>query len=180
MTRLLSRDAPSIKGGQCPVLGMPQCASPTRRDALCSTSHSPTATTCCCNQLLWPPAPSPPETLRSRNYSANNHSLLLRPPAPPPTPRPQTLHLGGGRATGLQIGSVAVPFRCVMPIGAGFMVAWLQSKGFSPALKFLTRAIEGVVDDKKHAALPTSYWQVGWGGIFVCAAGMCGVCLNTG
>lgn len=48
-----------------------------------------------------------------------------------------------------------------MPIGAGFMVAYLQKWGFSPALKFLTRAIEGVVDDSKNAALPTSYWQVG-------------------
>lgn len=50
--------------------------------------------------------------------------------------------------------------RCVMPIGAGFVVAYLQSWGFSPALKFLTRAIEGVVDDSKNAAYPTSYWQV--------------------
>eukprot|EP00775_Hariotina_reticulata_P005436 gene5436-5669_t len=49
---------------------------------------------------------------------------------------------------------------CIMPIGAGFMVAYLQKWGFSPALKFLTRAIEGVVDDSKNAALPTSYWQV--------------------
>jgi len=48
-----------------------------------------------------------------------------------------------------------------MPIGAGFIVAYLQKWGFSPALKFLTRAIEGVVDDSKNAALPTSYWQVG-------------------
>lgn len=47
-----------------------------------------------------------------------------------------------------------------MPIGAGFVVAYLQRWGFSPALKFLTRAIEGVVDDSKNAALPTSYWQV--------------------
>jgi hypothetical protein len=47
-----------------------------------------------------------------------------------------------------------------MPIGAGFVVAYLQGWGFSPALKFLTRAIEGVVDDTKNAALPTSYWQV--------------------
>lgn len=72
----------------------------------------------------------------------------------------QDLHLGGGRATGLQLGTIAVPFRCIMPIGAGFVVAWLHSLGFSPALKFLTRAIEGVVDDSKTAALPTSYWQV--------------------
>lgn len=47
-----------------------------------------------------------------------------------------------------------------MPVGAGLIVAYLQSWGFSPALKFLTRAIEGVVDDSKNAALPTSYWQV--------------------
>ncbi|WIA38514.1 hypothetical protein OEZ86_001836 [Tetradesmus obliquus] len=70
------------------------------------------------------------------------------------------LHVGGGRATGLVIGDTAIPFRCVMPIGAGFVVAYLQGWGFSPALKFLTRAIEGVVDDTKNAALPTSYWQV--------------------
>lgn len=68
--------------------------------------------------------------------------------------------MGGGRATGLVIGDTAIPFRCIMPIGAGLIVAYLQSWGFSPALKFLTRAIEGVVDDSKNAALPTSYWQV--------------------
>jgi hypothetical protein len=50
-----------------------------------------------------------------------------------------------------------------MPIGAGFVVAYLQKWGFSPALKFLTRAIEGVVDDSKNAAYPTSYWQVSCG-----------------
>lgn len=72
----------------------------------------------------------------------------------------QDLHLGGGRATGLVFGDTAIPFRCVMPIGAGFVVAYLQSWGFSPALKFLTRAIEGVVDDSKNAAYPTSYGQV--------------------
>lgn len=57
-----------------------------------------------------------------------------------------------------------------MPIGAGFVVAYLQSWGFSPALKFLTRAIEGVVDDSKNAAYPTSYWQVCGGGtaVFAC------------
>jgi hypothetical protein len=55
-----------------------------------------------------------------------------------------------------------------MPIGAGFVVAYLQSWGFSPALKFLTRAIEGVVDDSKNAAYPTSYWQVS-----ACANGGC-------
>eukprot|EP00878_Enallax_costatus_P014507 GHUV01015174.1.p1 GENE.GHUV01015174.1~~GHUV01015174.1.p1 ORF type:complete len:413 (+),score=124.29 GHUV01015174.1:375-1613(+) len=70
------------------------------------------------------------------------------------------LHVGGGRATGLVIGDTAIPFRCIMPIGAGLIVAYLQSWGFSPALKFLTRAIEGVVDDSKNAAFPTSYWQV--------------------
>lgn len=71
------------------------------------------------------------------------------------------LHIGGGRATGLQLtDSFAIPFRCIMPIGAGFIVAGLQSLGFSPALKFLTRAIEGVVDDNRTAALPKSYWQV--------------------
>eukprot|EP00879_Flechtneria_rotunda_P009210 GHRR01009643.1.p1 GENE.GHRR01009643.1~~GHRR01009643.1.p1 ORF type:complete len:483 (+),score=176.43 GHRR01009643.1:230-1678(+) len=70
------------------------------------------------------------------------------------------VHIGGGRATGLVIGDTAIPFRCIMPIGAGFIVAYLQRWGFSPGLKFLTRAIEGVVDDKKNAALPTSYWQV--------------------
>jgi hypothetical protein len=73
------------------------------------------------------------------------------------------LHLGGGRATGLALFGYAVPFRCVMPIGAGLLVAWLQSWGFSPALKFLTRAIEGVVDDDKNAGFPKNYGQVsGW------------------
>ena len=47
-----------------------------------------------------------------------------------------------------------------MPIVAGFLVAGLQNLGFSPGLKFLTRAIEGVVDDDKNAAFPKSYWQV--------------------
>jgi hypothetical protein len=70
------------------------------------------------------------------------------------------LHLGGGRATGLELFGYAVPFRCVMPIGAGLLVAWLQSWGFSPALKFLTRAIEGVVDDDRNAGWPKSYGQV--------------------
>jgi hypothetical protein len=55
-----------------------------------------------------------------------------------------------------------------MPIGAGFVVAYLQKWGFSPALKFLTRAIEGVVDDSKNAAYPTSYGQVSWA---VCLGG---------
>ncbi len=54
-----------------------------------------------------------------------------------------------------------VPFRCIMPIGAGVAVAWLQSQGFSPSLKFLTRAIESVVDDNKTAAFPSDYGQVG-------------------
>jgi hypothetical protein len=60
--------------------------------------------------------------------------------------------------------------RCIMPIGAGFVVAYLQGWGFSPALKFLTRAIEGVVDDTKNAALPTSYWQVHAGCVIWCTA----------
>lgn len=86
-------------------------------------------------------------------------------PSQPPAPRllraQQTLHLGGGRATGLQLpNDVSIPFRCVMPVAAGFAVAALQSKGFAPGLKFLTRAIEGVVDDSKTAALPKDYWQV--------------------
>lgn len=55
---------------------------------------------------------------------------------------------------------LSVPFRCILPVGAGFAVAALQSQGFSPALKFLTRAIEGVVDDNTKAGLPTSYAQV--------------------
>jgi len=59
-------------------------------------------------------------------------------------PALQNLHVGGGRATGLQLpGDLAIPFRCIMPVGAGFAVAALQSKGFAPGLKFLTRAIEG-------------------------------------
>jgi hypothetical protein len=51
-----------------------------------------------------------------------------------------------------------------MPIGAGFLVAWLQAQGFSPGLKFLTRAIEGVVDDDRNASMPKSYGQVEAGG----------------
>lgn len=47
-----------------------------------------------------------------------------------------------------------------MPIGAGFAVAALQARGFAPGLKFLTRAIEGVVDDAKNATLPQDYGQV--------------------
>ena len=48
-----------------------------------------------------------------------------------------------------------------MPVGAGLAVAALQSQGFAPGLKFLTRAIEGVVDDSKNATLPKDYGQVG-------------------
>lgn len=47
-----------------------------------------------------------------------------------------------------------------MPVAAGFAVAYLQSLGFSPALKVLTRAMEGVTDDSAKAMLPKSYWQV--------------------
>lgn len=42
----------------------------------------------------------------------------------------QNLHLGGGRATGLQIGDFAVPFRCIMPIGAG---GWAAHPGARPS-----------------------------------------------
>ncbi|KXZ55344.1 hypothetical protein GPECTOR_3g475 [Gonium pectorale] len=70
------------------------------------------------------------------------------------------LGIGGGRKTGLELFGMSVPFRCVMPVAAGFAVAWLQSIGFSPALKVLTRAMEGVTDDSSKAALPKSYWQV--------------------
>ncbi|KAL6763955.1 chloride channel [Haematococcus lacustris] len=70
------------------------------------------------------------------------------------------LGIGGGRATGFQLGDVAIPFRCIMPVGAGVLVAWLQSEGFSPPLKMLTRAIEGVVDDRKSYDVPRSYWPV--------------------
>ncbi|KAG2448571.1 hypothetical protein HYH02_006462 [Chlamydomonas schloesseri] len=70
------------------------------------------------------------------------------------------LGIGGGRKTGLEIFGMSVPFRCVMPVAAGFAVAWLQSLGFSPALKVLTRAMEGVTDDSAKAMLPKSYWQV--------------------
>lgn len=69
--------------------------------------------------------------------------------------------IGGGRATGFQLGDFAIPFRCIMPVGAGVAVAALQAKGFSPPLKFLTRAIEGVVDDRKSYGVPTSYGPVG-------------------
>ncbi len=47
-----------------------------------------------------------------------------------------------------------------MPVVAGFAVAWLQGLGFSPALKVLTRAMEGVTDDASKASTPKSYWQV--------------------
>ncbi|KAG2444864.1 hypothetical protein HXX76_001602 [Chlamydomonas incerta] len=70
------------------------------------------------------------------------------------------LGIGGGRKTGLEIFGMSVPFRCVMPVAAGFAVAWLQGLGFSPALKVLTRAMEGVTDDSAKAMLPKSYWQV--------------------
>jgi hypothetical protein len=43
---------------------------------------------------------------------------------------------------------------------SGVLVAGLQSQGFSPPLKFLTRAIEGVVDDRKSYTLPNSYGPV--------------------
>ncbi|MEW5302860.1 MAG: hypothetical protein WDW36_005601 [Sanguina aurantia] len=72
----------------------------------------------------------------------------------------KSLGIGGGRAEGFMILGLSVPFRCILPVGAGFAVAALQSQGFSPALKFLTRAIEGVVDDNTKAGLPTSYAQV--------------------
>ncbi|KAG1659430.1 hypothetical protein FOA52_001101 [Chlamydomonas sp. UWO 241] len=68
--------------------------------------------------------------------------------------------IGGGRATGLPIGDVFVPFRCVMPVGAGFAVAWLQSLGFAPPLKMVTRAVENVRDDVKTASLPKDYASV--------------------
>ncbi|GFR48199.1 hypothetical protein Agub_g10016 [Astrephomene gubernaculifera] len=70
------------------------------------------------------------------------------------------LGIGGGRKTGLEVFGTAVPFRCVMPVAAGLAVAWLQRLGFSPPLKVLTRAMEGVADDAAKAALPKSYWQV--------------------
>lgn len=70
------------------------------------------------------------------------------------------LGIGGGRATGFVFGETAIPFRCIMPVGAGVIVAALQSQGFSPPLKFLTRAIEGVVDDRKSYEVPASYGPV--------------------
>eukprot|EP00198_Chlamydomonas_reinhardtii_P000776 XP_001690111.1 predicted protein [Chlamydomonas reinhardtii] len=70
------------------------------------------------------------------------------------------LGIGGGRKTGLELFGMSIPFRCVMPVAAGFAVAYLQSLGFSPALKVLTRAMEGVTDDSAKAMLPKSYWQV--------------------
>ena len=39
--------------------------------------------------------------------------------------------IGGGRTAGLTLfpgGEFAIPFRCVMPIGAGVIVAWLQTQ----------------------------------------------------
>mmetsp|Transcript_21002 Transcript_21002/g.58374 ORF Transcript_21002/g.58374 Transcript_21002/m.58374 type:complete len:766 (+) Transcript_21002:1061-3358(+) len=70
--------------------------------------------------------------------------------------------IGGGRATGFQIGDLAVPFRCIMPVGAGVIVAALQSQGFSPPLKGLTRAVEGVEDDDsvRRKEVPYSYAPV--------------------
>eukprot|EP00195_Chlamydomonas_chlamydogama_P005828 CAMPEP_0202903764 /NCGR_PEP_ID=MMETSP1392-20130828/26154_1 /ASSEMBLY_ACC=CAM_ASM_000868 /TAXON_ID=225041 /ORGANISM="Chlamydomonas chlamydogama, Strain SAG 11-48b" /LENGTH=634 /DNA_ID=CAMNT_0049591089 /DNA_START=664 /DNA_END=2568 /DNA_ORIENTATION=+ len=68
--------------------------------------------------------------------------------------------IGGGRTTGLQVFGTSIPFRCIMPVGAGVAVAWLQSQGFSPPLKALARAVEGVQDDVKTAALPKTYGQV--------------------
>eukprot|EP00798_Chlamydomonas_sp_ICE-L_P004840 gene4840-34596_t len=58
-----------------------------------------------------------------------------------------TLGIGGGRTMGFPFlfGSF-VPFRCIMPIGAGVIVAGLIAKGFSPPLKSLTRAIDDVQD----------------------------------
>lgn len=39
--------------------------------------------------------------------------------------------IGGGRLTGLMLfpgSEFSIPFRCVMPIGAGFIVAWLSAQ----------------------------------------------------
>ena len=66
----------------------------------------------------------------------------------------QTYGIGGGRAVGFPIFGLFIPFRCIMPIGAGIAVAALQSYSFSPTL-------EGVVDDHKEYAHPNSHcWQV--------------------
>ncbi len=62
--------------------------------------------------------------------------------------------------TGFEIFGTAVPFRCIMPIGAGFAVAFLQSQGFAPPLKTVTRAIDVVRDDVRNASLPKDYGQV--------------------
>jgi hypothetical protein len=70
--------------------------------------------------------------------------------------------IGGGRATGLAFGDVSVPFRCVMPIGAGVLVAWLQGMGFAPPLKVVAKAVDTVQDDIKNASLPQGYGQVRW------------------
>lgn len=72
----------------------------------------------------------------------------------------QGLGIGGGRKAGLELFGTSIPFRCVMPVVAGFAVAWLQGLGFSPPLKVLTRAMEGVTDDASKASTPKSYWQV--------------------
>ena len=67
--------------------------------------------------------------------------------------------IGGGRSVGLPITEdFSIPFRCVMPIGAGFIVAYLGEMGFAPPLKIVTRAFDSVQCDK--AKLPKDYGQV--------------------
>lgn len=71
-----------------------------------------------------------------------------------------SIGIGGGRTVGLPLFGTFVPFRSIMPIGAGFLVAWLHSMGFAPPLKVVTRAVDSVKDDISNAALPKDYGQV--------------------
>ena len=42
-------------------------------------------------------------------------------------------HIGGGRASGFQLGDLSVPFRCIMPIGAGAHICRVgQSHIYTP------------------------------------------------
>ncbi|GAX78773.1 hypothetical protein CEUSTIGMA_g6210.t1 [Chlamydomonas eustigma] len=68
--------------------------------------------------------------------------------------------IGGGRSEGFLLLGSAVPFRCIMPIGAGVLVAWLQAQGFAPPLKAVTRSIDNVQDDARTSGRPKDYAQV--------------------
>lgn len=67
--------------------------------------------------------------------------------------------IGGGRVTGLQLLDTSIPFRCIMPIGAGFAVAWLQTMGFAPPLKVVTRAVDSVKVRNPANSSSGIYWM---------------------